>query len=103
MAKKAEKLENRGTAGIPSLFIAKPSITRIDISDSKSRAMQFLEQLKAANEELETSIQNGINKNIEVLSDDNEQHIEMELDLGVFDIQIEGENAAANENMIQEL
>ena len=105
---KREKLQTKGKAGIPSLFINKPKIEKLDIFTNKTRAFDFLEKLKQANTDLDLNIRNGLNSNIEDLSSDDNEHIEMQLDLGVFDIQIPTDDIKENINnsgadFIQEL
>jgi hypothetical protein len=51
-----------------------------------SRVADFLPKLKKANQELESKLESGESLDIEAVEED-EQHIEMNLDLGVFDIQ----------------
>ena len=86
---KPEKLQEKGNAGIPSLFIAKPKIEKLD-SQSLRQVGDFLEKMKRANQDLQQQIERGDNVDIEAVQ--GEQHVEMELGLGVFDLKMPEEH-----------
>lgn len=56
-----------------------------------NRLSNFLPQIQKANKDLEQRVSAGESVDLEALSDSEDAHIEMDLDLGVFDVKLGNE------------
>lgn len=71
---------------IANKFVLKPSITKVGKSTLLSNAKDFISKFKLDTQEILVSNERKKQVNIESETNDTERHIEMDLQLGIFDI-----------------